>query len=158
MDLLQGEDLIWSGKPSWRSTMSFYSKWGLIAAVVGAGLGFWKVWIGIVAFLGLALLAVLIGWLARYFTEYTITTKRITIRRGFLSKTEQSAHIERLQNVTITQSLFDRLFKVGTLDFDTAGGDRDAELRFSGISDPRTLRDRIAAEYLKNDAAQGSGV
>ena len=51
-----------------------------------------------------------------------------------------------MQNVSVTQSLMDRLLKVGAVEFDTAGTDQsDADFRFSGISDPQQLV-RIVAE------------
>jgi uncharacterized membrane protein YdbT with pleckstrin-like domain len=159
--LIPGEELIWQGRPSWRSEVSFYVKWGVIALIpivviaavdqvadVGVALPYGGVFLVLV--FGIA---VLVGFLRRRFTEYLITNRRITIRRGVLSKREQTAHIDRLQNVTIQQSLFDRIFGVGMVDFDTAGGDQDANLRFWGIDDPHGLRDRIATEYLGHDGA-----
>jgi uncharacterized membrane protein YdbT with pleckstrin-like domain len=160
--LIQGEELIWHGRPSWRSEMSFYLKWAVLGLVPLAVIlvaraissADWPLWIGVAVFVLVLLLAALIGFLRRYFTQYTITNRRITIRRGILSKNEQTAHIDRLQNVTIHQSLFDRVFQVGLVDFDTAGGDADANLRFYGINDPHDLRDRIATEYLGADEEQ----
>jgi uncharacterized membrane protein YdbT with pleckstrin-like domain len=159
--LIEGEELIWHGRPSWRSEMSFYARWGtigliplavaiVVTAVSSKGGSSW-IAIGVGIFVVVLALAVVSGFLRRYFTQYLITNRRITIRRGVLSKREQTAHIDRLQNVTIEQSLFDRLFRVGMVDFDTAGGDSDANLRFWGIDDPHGLRDRIAAEYLGGD-------
>jgi uncharacterized membrane protein YdbT with pleckstrin-like domain len=156
MDLIEGEDLIWAGKPSWRSTVSFYLGWAAIGAVPLAAILLvngltdtsWSAGLGIAILVIVFALAVLVGWIRRYFTQYTITTKRITIRQGVLAKREQTAHIDRVQNVTITQSPFDRLFRVGMLDFDTAGVDTDAQLRFLGINDPQALRERLASELL----------
>ena len=164
--LIAGEELIWRGRPSWRSEMSFYLKWGSIALVplivliainqlADAG---WALPTGGALFVIVLGLAVLIGFLRRYFTQYLITNRRITIRRGVLSKREQTAHIDRLQNVTIEQSLFDRIFRVGRVDFDTAGADADANLSFWGIDDPHGLRDKIATEYLGHHDPVKGGV
>jgi uncharacterized membrane protein YdbT with pleckstrin-like domain len=162
--LIAGEELIWEGRPSWRSEMSFYAKWVAIALVlllIGYALDRWTSVNGLpyggALFVVVVGLAILIGFLRRYFTHYLISNRRITISRGVLSKREQTAHIDRLQNVTIQQSLFDRIFKVGMVDFDTAGGDSDANLRFWGINDPHGLRDRIATEYLGHDDAPVKG-
>jgi putative membrane protein len=157
--LIQGETLIWHGRPSWRSEISFYCRWAaigllpLVVIIVAREISSadWSIPLGTGIFVVVLGLAVLIGFLRRYFTQYTITNRRISIRRGVLSKNEQTAHLERLQNVTIHQSLFDRMFRVGMVDFDTAGGDSDANLRFWGIDDPHGLRDRIATEYLGGD-------
>lgn len=158
-NLIKGETMIWHGRPSWRSEISFYLRWAAIGAIVLVVIALvdsftsadWSIPLGVGIFVVVLGLAVVIGFLRRYFTQYTITNRRISIRRGVLSKNEQTAHIERLQNVSIHQSLFDRLFRVGMVDFDTAGSDSDSNLRFWGIDDPHGLRDRIATEYLGGD-------
>jgi uncharacterized membrane protein YdbT with pleckstrin-like domain len=104
MKLIEGEELIWKGKPSWRSTMSFLTMWAAIAAVPlvvilvvnAVGDTDWPWWVGVAILLVAFGLAVLVGWVRRFFTQYTITTRRITIRRGVLAKTEQTAHIDRV--------------------------------------------------------------
>ena len=64
-------------------------------------------------------LTIISGWIHRFFTQYTITTKRLNIRRGILSKTESSTNLDRIQNITVKQSPIDRIVKVGSIDFDT---------------------------------------
>jgi uncharacterized membrane protein YdbT with pleckstrin-like domain len=95
-------------------------------------------------FLGVLVGAVLIGLMIvaglvkRMATRYLVTTQRLYIRRGVLSKREQQTRIDRVQNVNTEQSVRDRLLRVGTVDFDTAGSD-DSEFRFVGISNPRDV-------------------
>lgn len=79
----------------------------------------------------------------RYFTQYTITTRRLQIRRGILSKTETSADVDRIQNITVFQSPLDRILKVGQIDFDTASDDPSDRFSFSGVEGPQALRERI---------------
>ena len=55
-----------------------------------------------------------------------------------------------MQNVNTQQSLVDRIVRVGTVDFDTAGTD-DSEFRFVGIAAP----DRVVAAV---DRAQREAV
>src|SRR3990172_1252314 len=120
--LLEGEGLVWQGRPSWRSMLAFYLKWGLLAIVL------------------------IIGWIRRIETLYTVTDQRILIRKGILSRSEKSAHIDRVQNVTTTQSVLDRMLRVGDVDLDTAGTD-DYEFKFAGVNGPRDLRELIAKAY-----------
>ena len=47
----------------------------------------------------------------------------------------QQTRIDRVQNVNTEQSLRERILRVGTVDFDTAGSD-DSEFRFVGIANP----------------------
>ena len=52
-----------------------------------------------------------------------VTNQRLYIRRGILSKKVQQTRIDRVQNVNTDQRFRDRLLRVGTVDFDTAGTD-----------------------------------
>ena len=58
---------------------------------------------------------------------------------------------------TWRQSFFDRLFGVGTLDFDTAGTE-DSDFKFLGIADPDELRTRIDTEYVRRTREMPSGM
>jgi uncharacterized membrane protein YdbT with pleckstrin-like domain len=158
MDLMEGEALLWKGRPSWRAMMSFWISVAVLAAVVIV-IGVlidqtkWGVLAGaIIMAVGLAK-----GWLERVATLYTITDRRIIIRKGILSRKERAAHIDRVQNVNLTQTFFDRLFQVGTLDFDTAGTE-DSDFSFTGIADPDELRTRIDTEYVRRTREMPSGM
>jgi uncharacterized membrane protein YdbT with pleckstrin-like domain len=152
MELLDGETVVWSGHPTWRATLSMIIK-GMVAGVVllvlgilvdtFGGSGKWTVY-GIVALLVVGAGAILTSWVTRRFTEFTITNRRLHIRRGILSKTETSTAVERIQNVTVTQSPVDRILKTGTIDFDTASNDPSDTFRFAGIDNPQALRERMA--------------
>jgi uncharacterized membrane protein YdbT with pleckstrin-like domain len=149
--LLEGEELIWEGHPTWRSIISFYVKWTALALVplvviVIAKIGGadWPVWVGVAVFVAGLLLVVLVGWLRRLFTRYRITTRHLLIRTGILSRNEATASLDRVQNIRVVQSPVERLLRTGAVEFDTASGEAaDAELRFVGIDHPRDLRDRI---------------
>src|SRR4029453_11925156 len=112
------------GHPSWRSVLGFYVVGVVIVAVVAAigPLVFGGV-LGTGAGVVVLALVVLVGFLKRMATSYVITTERLHIRRGILSKATQETRIQRVQNVNTNQSLFERLMQVGTVDFDTAGTD-----------------------------------
>ena len=49
------------------------------------------------------------------FTKYTITEEKLTITTGFLSITEDDAFMYKIQDVRLTKSLVERLFKLGTI-------------------------------------------
>jgi hypothetical protein len=52
--------------------------------------------------------------------------------------TPRQTRIDRVQNVNTSQSIRQRLLRVGTVDFDTAGSD-DSEFRFLGIGRPEQV-------------------
>lgn len=127
---------MFEGHPSWRGLLSFY-----VGGVVGAAAI--AVVVALIAstvvgvIVGAALIAIVLlyGFIKRTATDYMITNQRLYIRRGILSKRVQQTRIDRVQNVNTAQSLRERLLRVGTVDFDTAGSD-DSEFTFVGIADP----------------------
>lgn len=49
------------------------------------------------------------------FTKYTIDEEGIVINTGFLSKEENDCYMYKIQDVTLKQSLMERIFKLGTV-------------------------------------------
>ena len=143
IDLHTGEEIIFEGHPSWRSTLTFYIQ-GLIVILVIAAIGLLVsstgVGAGILA--GGAALVVLVGFIRRIATVYTITNQRLRIKRGILSKRIQQTRIDRVQNVNTDQSVLERLLRVGTVDFDTAGTD-DSDFTFAGVSSPSRVVEAV---------------
>ena len=93
---------------------------------------------GALVFALLVAATIAVGLLLRMATVYTITTERLRIRRGILSKSVQQTSIDRVQNVNTSQSPLERLLRVGHVDFDTAGTD-DSSFTFAGIADPEAI-------------------
>lgn len=138
--------MFFHGHPSWRAILDFYAKGVGVAVVVGAIAGIvtaiasGHVQIGwIIAAVAVVLVLVLLsGLLARRRTTYTITSQRLTIQKGLLSHELHETRLERVQNVNSSQSIFERLLGVGTVDFDTAGS-ADYDFAFRGVADPRQI-------------------
>lgn len=151
MELLAGERLIWAGHPTWRATISTIVRGLVVAAALFAvgvlvdKLGGGAKWVGYgaLAFVVVAGGTILYSWVTRQFTEYTITDQRLNVRWGVLSKQETTTTVDRIQNLTITQTLVDRVLNTGTIDFDTASDTSDARFRFHGINRPGELRQRV---------------
>jgi uncharacterized membrane protein YdbT with pleckstrin-like domain len=148
--MLRDESMIWEGHPTWRAMLSFHLKWIAITLLVFAllvvadsiGIDLPTSVIALVLVVGVGL-TILAGWLDRFFTQYTITTKRLHVRKGVLSKTESSTNVDRIQNITVKQSPVDRIMRVGSIDFDTASDDASDRFAFNGVNDPQDLRERI---------------
>jgi uncharacterized membrane protein YdbT with pleckstrin-like domain len=149
MELVEGESILWEGRPCWRAQMSFFALWiplallpAIIALIVGADATRW-ILLSIILVAGV----ILVSSLFRYSTLYVLTDQRLRVRRGILSRKEKTARFDRIQNVSIDQSLLDRLFRVGAVNFETAGTDeRDSGFNFLGISEPQQLV-RIVAQH-----------
>jgi uncharacterized membrane protein YdbT with pleckstrin-like domain len=139
MDLHPGEHVVFEGHPSWRGLLSFYIGGAAAVAAVGVIAGLiWGFWLGLVVGAALLGLLLVVGFVRRMSTTYMVSTQRLYIRRGLVSKHMQQTRIDRVQNVNTEQSLRDRLLRVGTVDFDTAGTD-DSEFRFVGIANPSAV-------------------
>jgi uncharacterized membrane protein YdbT with pleckstrin-like domain len=134
------EAVIYSGHPSWKSMLDFHLA-GLIAAVAGGAIvrlatSNWGY--AIAAFAAILALSVLIGFIRRVSTRYQITDRRLHIRRGILSRTEQHTTIDRVQNVETRQSLWERALRIGTVDFDTSATDQ-SQFCFAGVATPKEV-------------------
>jgi uncharacterized membrane protein YdbT with pleckstrin-like domain len=163
VDLAPEEKVIYEGHPSWRSILGFYLKGMLLAILAGAVTAGITVatdevrygWIALVMFLVL-IVVLFAGWIKRIATHYTITSKRLYIRRGILSRHEEQARVDRLQDLTTSQSFLERILRVGTVDFDTAGGEEGDLFRFQGVSDPQRVI-RAVDEAQAAGAAESGG-
>lgn len=150
LKLSPGEQVIFQGHPSWRAILGFYLKGILVTAIIvgvvalvttitedGANDAL-MILVGIV---GLAL-TILIGFIKRVSTTYTITNRRLNIKRGIVSREVQETRLERVQNVNYDQSVFQRVMQIGDVDFDTAAGD-DYNFIFGGVAQPEEVVDEV---------------
>ena len=141
---------MFQGHPSWRSIIAFYIKGlfvvliaafvvGIVTNITGddtdAGL------VTLVAVVGVAVI-VLAGFIKRVTVHYTITTRRLHIKRGIVSREIQETRLERVQNVNYDQSALQRLLQVGDVDFDTAAGD-DYNFIFAGVANPDEVVEQV---------------
>lgn len=139
MDLHPGEQIIFKGRPSWRSTLQFYLGGVVLAALVGVIAGLIDgTGLGIAVGLGVLAIALVVGFLIRLATHYVVTTERLHIRRGLVARRVQETRLERVQNVNTDQSVFQRILQIGTVDFDTAGSG-DFDFTFEGVARPETV-------------------
>jgi uncharacterized membrane protein YdbT with pleckstrin-like domain len=136
MDLHPDERVVFEGHPSWRALLTFYIG-GVAGALAIAVVVALVSGIVLAIVVGAVLVAgvLLVGFVKRMATTYMVSTQRLYIRRGVLAKREQQTRIDRVQNVNTEQGLLQRVLRVGTVDFDTAGSD-DSEFRFVGIAAP----------------------
>jgi uncharacterized membrane protein YdbT with pleckstrin-like domain len=161
IDLHAGEEIIFEGHPSWRAMLAFYIQGLLAVLVIGAivagvtALGDGVKW-GLVAPVVVVGAAALIlgGLIKRIATVYTITNQRLRIKRGILAKRVQQTRIDRVQNVNTDQSVLERVLRVGTVDFDTAGTD-DSDFTFAGVSSPGRVVEAVdRAQHAATAAEQ----
>ncbi len=126
--------------------LAFYLKGLLIAIAIGVIAGIvtrisskhvqvgWVIPAVVVAFVAV----VILGLVKRIATTYTISSQRLTIQLGILSRETHETRIERIQNVNVRQSVMERMLRVGTVDFDTAA-ESGYDFKFIGVADPQEI-------------------
>lgn len=143
LQLSEGEHALFQGHPSWRATLAFYVR-GILGVVVAGALAAGITAItgdgvdaGVVTVVAIVLVAavLVVGYVRRMATTYTITNRRLHIKRGIIARRTQEARLERVQNVNTDQGPLERILNVGTVDFDTAGTE-DHGFKFEGVADP----------------------
>ena len=135
-----GEAVIYSGHPSWKSMLDLHIA-GIVAAAAGGAItrlatSNWGYAIAVAA--AILALTVLVGYVRRISTHYDITDRRLHIKHGILSRIEQQTTIDRVQNVETRQSLLERVLRIGTVDFDTAATD-ESQFAFEGVAKPKQV-------------------
>lgn len=163
MELASGESIIYQGHPSWRATLGIYIKGDFLAllfAGLAAGITYliddeinWAV-VAIVL-IATMLIVMFVGYVKRIGTQYTITNRRLHIRRGILNRTTEETRIERIQNANTSQSFLERMLKVGTVDFDVASDERAGLFKFAGVEDPTSVVSAVNRAQMGTSAAIG---
>jgi uncharacterized membrane protein YdbT with pleckstrin-like domain len=158
LSLDAGERAIFEGHPSWRAILAFYLRGFVLSAVAGAivalatriGGDVDSSLVFAVVLVGFAI-TILVGFIKRVTTTYTITDRRLNIKRGIISREVQQTRLERVQNVNYNQTFFQRMLQVGDVDFDTAGSG-DYDFSFDGVADPREVVQKVDEAWRAHGA------
>ncbi len=158
MDLQSGEKVLYQGHPSWRAIVGFYLKGFLIAAIVGIACALIDTTAhGVIVALVIGGLAVLAGFVKRVATTYTITDRRLNIKRGIVSRKVQEGRLQRVQNVNFSQSVYQRMMQIGDVEFDTAGTE-ESNFVFAGVAQPEEVVEQVDRATHAQGNAGGSGL
>lgn len=76
------------------------------------------------------------------FTKYIVKEDLVTIQAGFLSRSEDDCFMYKVQDVRLTTSLFERLFKLGSICCFT-GDTTDPHLMIRHIRNAKEIKDFI---------------
>jgi uncharacterized membrane protein YdbT with pleckstrin-like domain len=144
VDLQAGEKVIYQGHPSWRAIIGFYLKGTLVAAGAGvlAGLIDSSTGLGIVTFVVIVAITILVGFVKRVATVYTITDRRLNIKVGIIARKVQETRLQRVQNVNYGQGVYERLMRIGDVEFTTAGTD-ESNFVFAGVAQPEQVVQQV---------------
>jgi uncharacterized membrane protein YdbT with pleckstrin-like domain len=143
VELQSGERIIYQGHPSWRAIIGFYLKGILVgagAAVLAALLD--SVGLGILTFAVVVGSTVLFGFVKRVATVYTITDRRLNIKRGIVARNVQETRLQRVQNVNFSQGVYERAMQIGDVEFTTAGTE-ESNFVFAGVAEPEEVVEQV---------------
>jgi membrane protein YdbS with pleckstrin-like domain len=155
--LSEDEELIYDLRPHWLTLVVPVLLTVLVVLAVGAA---WVVMPAgdlqqparlAVGVLGVAvLLATVAGRVLRWATtHFVLTTERLIFRSGVVAKFGREIPLERINDVTFSQSLFERLIGAGDLLLESAG--EHGQSRFSNIRDPEAVQLEIYRQMEAND-------
>ncbi len=115
-------------------------------------------WVGVALAVVLAIPLVLVPYLRWRTTHYVITTHRVMVRRGILSKAGKDITLSKITDVSFHQSLLDRILRSGSLSIESAGDSADEELRNIPHSDEiQQLVNHLIDEDSTTRARRASG-
>ena len=77
-----------------------------------------------------------------YFTTYTITDELLTIKEGLLKITENDCYLYKIQDVTLTRTLIERMFGLGTITCHT-GDTTNPVIELKHIKNGSEIKDYI---------------
>jgi membrane protein YdbS with pleckstrin-like domain len=155
--LSEDEELIYDLRPHWLTLVVPVLLTVAVVVAVGAA---WVVMPAgdlqqparmAVGVLGLAvLLATVVGRVLRWATtHFVLTTERLIFRSGVVAKFGREIPLERINDVTFSQSLFERMIGAGDLLLESAG--EHGQSRFSNIRDPEAVQLEIYRQMEAND-------
>ncbi|MCF2241848.1 PH domain-containing protein [Halobacterium salinarum] len=141
IDLMQDESVLQNRRPGW----SLWLKEIVFAAIMllfGVA--------GDAAAGGFLIAAVIFGYvvLSRMQSRYLVTDERVKMKLGLLSKKGREYRISDLNSITTSQSLFERLFGLGSVTLRTASND---EIVWHGVPDYKDVSHSIREEQRKYD-------
>jgi membrane protein YdbS with pleckstrin-like domain len=135
--LLDGETLIWEGRPSWKAWAgATVLGWVLVPAVIG-----------IVILLTLAVRRRAVAWM--------ISTRRIEVDVGWLSHRIDTLELWRVKDVEFQQGFWDRIAGVSSIVV-TANDQRDPTIAIRGLPGDRGVYDKLSNAVMA--ARQQRGV
>jgi uncharacterized membrane protein YdbT with pleckstrin-like domain len=97
----------------------------------GWNLAQWIV-VALAVVVGLSVIPSLVRWRS---TSYVITSHRVMVRRGVLTKSGKDITLSKITDVSFRQSVLDRLIGAGSLHIESAGDSPDEDLQSVPNSD-----------------------
>lgn len=152
------EEVVWTGRPS-PYLVKYY-----IGVAVGVGLAAvlalwilpanwqWVGWVTLVAALAVAGYA----YVAYRATVYVVTSAKVYRKRGIVRTSVDTVRLDRIQNVSFSQTFLQRLVNCGDMAIDTAGSG-GTEILFRSVPHPSRVNG-LVIDRLPGDGHERAAV
>ena len=98
-------------------------------------------------------------WLAWRHFRYRVGDSDVRLERGLFSRTARSVPYERIQDVSLEQTLVPRLFGMAEVKFETgAGGKDEIRIRYVSVAEADALRETVRALKSSESVETGQAV
>lgn len=142
--LSPGEHVETEFRPHWKvliKSISLLTFSVVIAVVIGLSIDGTLGWLGPIVAILLGLGAGLKAWIKWMFTKYIITNERLIIREGLIARKGKEIPLERIDNVSFSQTVGERILRSGDLIIESAG--EGGQSRYTDIPQPEDTQSMI---------------
>ncbi|GAB3872825.1 PH domain-containing protein [Terrabacter terrigena] len=116
-------------------------------------------WIAVIVLVLVAIPAVVVPYMRWRTTHYVITSHRVMVRRGILTKNGKDITLSKITDVSFQQTVLDRLIRSGSLHIESAGDSPDENLaNIPRSNEVQQLINRLIDEDDLRRRRHGSGV
>jgi membrane protein YdbS with pleckstrin-like domain len=103
---------------------------------------------------GVGLLLLAHVWVRTHSLRYRLTTQRLFVVRGLLSRQTDEVELFRIKDATVRQSMMERLFGVGTITL-LSGDESTPQFTLVGVARPAEVKDTIRLQYRASRVREG---
>ncbi|MCX5750818.1 MAG: PH domain-containing protein [Candidatus Saganbacteria bacterium] len=82
------------------------------------------------------------------YTKYALYDDSLVIQTGVIAKTKQTIPVNKLQDVTVSNGIMQKLFKCGNVFVETAGS--IPKVLIENVNDPEEVAQKILSQVRKN--------
>lgn len=154
------EQQVWQGRPAWRSYSGLWAAWVSLGAMTLGAAYKWTDADSRVVFLAWAVvLGVGVALLVRealvvLSLRYRLTTQRLFVHRGILSRVTDQVELMRVDDVRLHQTVVDRLVNTGSVEIHTSD-ETDEVIVLQSINAPAEVAEalRLHARGIRSKGA-----
>ena len=88
-------------------------------------------------------------YMRRQFSKLVITGDRLRYEAGMLSKSTRNLQLTKVQDIRVSQHLFQRMLNIGNISIETAGPERLGDFTIPNVDAPQQLADEIMSRAQK---------